>query len=100
MKISLIISLCVVAVIFTKIYFFTFSYSSPESFDILLVGLTISVSLALQVVSSAIIGAGLPLLVRRLGGDPAVAASPAIATAVDITGLIIYFSVATTILNL
>ena len=40
------------------------------------------------------IGAGLPLIVRRMGGDPAVVASPAISTIVDITGLLIYFTVA------
>ena len=55
----------------------------------------IALALALQVVTSTIIGAALPLLVNRLGGDPAVAASPAITTVVDITGLLIYFGVAT-----
>jgi magnesium transporter len=47
----------------------------------------------MQVMTSALVGAGLPLLVRRLGGDPAVAASPAITTTVDITGLLIYFTI-------
>ena len=60
----------------------------------------ISLSIALQVMTSAIVGAGLPLLVRRLGGDPAVAASPAITTTVDITGLLIYFSIASYALSL
>jgi hypothetical protein len=54
----------------------------------------ISLAIAIQVVSSAVIGAGLPLIVRRMGGDPAVVASPAISTIVDITGLLIYFTVA------
>jgi magnesium transporter len=58
------------------------------------VAFTISLAIAIQVVSSAVIGAGLPLIVRRLGGDPAVVASPAISTIVDITGLLIYFTVA------
>ena len=55
----------------------------------------ISSALALQVIASTMIGAGLPLLVKRFGGDPAIAASPAITTVVDITGLLIYFGVAT-----
>lgn len=65
-----------------------------------LIGLVISFAIAIQVVSSAIIGAGLPLIVRKMGGDPAVVASPAITTIVDITGLLIYFTVAAQILGI
>jgi magnesium transporter len=36
----------------------------------------------------------LPLLLKRLGADPAVSSAPFVATLVDITGLILYFSVA------
>jgi magnesium transporter len=64
------------------------------------IGITIAFALAIQVITSALIGAGLPLIVRRLGGDPAVVASPAITTIVDITGLLIYFTVATMTLGL
>jgi magnesium transporter len=99
-KISFMISLCVATLIFVKVKFFSFTSAYPDHFDPTMVGLTIALALALQVVSSAIIGAGLPLIVRKLGGDPAVAASPAITTAVDITGLLIYFSTATLMLNL
>jgi magnesium transporter len=60
----------------------------------------IGLSIGIQVVSSALVGAGLPILVRKLGGDPAVAASPAITTTVDITGLLIYFAIASHSLNL
>jgi magnesium transporter len=62
------------------------------------VAFTISLALTLQAVSATLIGASLPIVVRKLGGDPAVAASPAITTAVDITGLLIYFGVATALL--
>jgi magnesium transporter len=99
-KISFMISICVAMVIFIKIYFFTFASAIPQNISLELIGFTISLSLALQVVSSAIIGSGLPLIVRKLGGDPAVAASPAITTAVDITGLLIYFTTATLLLNI
>jgi len=40
----------------------------------------------------------LPFLLRRLGFDPASASAPFVATLVDVTGLVIYFSVATQIL--
>jgi magnesium transporter len=36
----------------------------------------------------------LPLILKRLGADPAVSSAPFVATLVDVTGLIIYFSVA------
>ena len=39
-------------------------------------------------------GAMLPFVMRRLGFDPASASAPFVATLVDVTGLIIYFSVA------
>ena len=37
----------------------------------------------------------LPLLFKRLGADPGIASSPFVATFVDVTGIIIYFSFAT-----
>jgi magnesium transporter len=46
-----------------------------------------------------LIGSMLPLLFRRLGVDPAFASSPFVATFVDVTGIVIYFTIATTILS-
>jgi len=51
-------------------------------------------SLAMVVTVATVTGAFLPLLFKRLGFDPAVAASPFITTTVDATCLIIYFEVA------
>ncbi len=65
----------------------------PHSLGFIAFG--ISLALAVQVITATMIGAGLPLLVKRLNGDPAIAASPAITTVVDITGLLIYFGTAT-----
>jgi Mg/Co/Ni transporter MgtE len=44
-------------------------------------------------------GSMLPLVLKRLGRDPAVSSAPFVATLVDVTGLIIYFSVAIVILR-
>ena len=41
----------------------------------------------------------LPFLLRRLGFDPASASAPFVATVVDVTGLIIYFTVASVVLR-
>ncbi len=65
---------------------------------VVLLALTISVSLVGVVTSGTLMGAALPLLLRRIGLDPATASAPMVATLVDVTGLIIYFSVASIIL--
>jgi magnesium transporter len=60
----------------------------------LLVALTVALSLVGGVMWGALSGSLLPLLLRRLGFDPAVSSAPFVATLVDVTGLVIYFSVA------
>lgn len=100
MKISFMLSVCVALLTYLKISFLSFHAVLPEKFSMDYIGMIIAMAIAIQVVSSAMIGAGLPLMVRRLGGDPAVVASPAITTIVDITGLLIYFTVASFTLGL
>lgn len=63
-----------------------------------LVALTIAFSLVGIVLWGTLAGSMLPLLLRKLGFDPAASSAPFIATLVDVTGLIIYFTVATIIL--
>ena len=99
LKVSILLSICVAALTYLKIVYLSYQGLAPENFTIAFVGMTISLAIAIQVITSAIVGAGLPLLVRRAGGDPAVVASPAITTLVDITGLLIYFSVASWLLK-
>ena len=59
----------------------------------------IALSLSLQVITSTVVGATLPLIAKYFNGDPAVAASPAITTLVDITGMAIYFTTAVVLLG-
>jgi magnesium transporter len=65
----------------------------------MLVGLTVATSLVGVVLFGTIAGSMLPFLLRRLGFDPASASAPFVATLVDVTGLIIYFTVASLILQ-
>jgi magnesium transporter len=65
----------------------------------LLVGLTIWVSLIGVVTFGSLMGSMLPFILRRLGFDPATSSAPFVATLVDVTGLIIYFSAAALILS-
>ncbi len=64
-----------------------------------LVGLTVGFTLLGVVLWGTLSGSMLPLLLKRLGADPAVSSAPFIATLVDVTGLIIYFSVAFLVLH-
>jgi len=65
----------------------------------LLVALTVAVSLVGVVLWGTLTGSTLPLVLRRLGFDPAASSAPFVATLVDVTGLVIYFSVALVILH-
>lgn len=63
------------------------------------VGVTISLSLIGVVLFGTMAGAMLPFLLRRIGLDPATASAPFVATLVDVTGLVIYFSMASLLLR-
>jgi len=65
----------------------------------LLLGITVFVSLIGVVMFGTLAGSMLPFLLRRLGLDPASASAPFVATLVDVTGLVIYFTVASLILR-
>ncbi len=65
----------------------------------LMIGLTVSMSLLGVVLWGTLIGSSLPFLLRRLGFDPASASAPFVATLVDVTGLVIYFTVASLLLR-
>ncbi len=63
------------------------------------IALTVGTSLIGVVLWGNIIGSLFPLILKRFGFDPAVSSAPFVATLVDITGLIIYFSVASLLLG-
>jgi magnesium transporter len=61
--------------------------------------LTVSVTMLAICIWSTTVGSLIPILAERFGVDPAVLSAPLITTLVDATGLIIYFSIAKTILH-
>jgi magnesium transporter len=65
----------------------------------LAVATTVALSLVGIVLWGTLAGSMLPLLLRRLGLDPASASAPFVATLVDVTGLVIYFNIARMILG-
>lgn len=63
------------------------------------IGLTIGTALVGVVLWGTLMGSMLPLILKKMKFDPAVSSAPFVATLVDVTGIIIYFTVATFILS-
>jgi magnesium transporter len=64
-----------------------------------LVAITVGIALVGVVLWGTLSGSMLPFLLRRIGADPATSSAPFVATLVDVTGLIIYFSIALMIMR-
>ncbi|MER3523555.1 MAG: magnesium transporter [Ignavibacteria bacterium] len=64
-----------------------------------LIALTVALSLVGVVLWGTLIGSMMPFILKRFGADPATSSAPFVATMVDVTGLVIYFSVAYLILR-
>lgn len=78
---------------FLRIFVWTF-FTDMYGPHWVLIGLTVGVALIGVVLWGSLAGSMLPLLLKKLGADPATSSAPFVATLVDVTGLIIYFSVA------
>ena len=61
-------------------------------------GVVIAISVAFICLWGSLIGSMLPLMFNKLGFDPALASSPFVATFVDVTGILAYFTIATILL--
>jgi len=66
----------------------------------MLVGTTVGLALVGIVLWGSLAGSMLPLLLKRVGLDPATSSAPFVATLVDVTGLIIYFTIAVSVMNI
>ena len=90
-QVSLPLGLLLAVLAWLRVYLFAGGSTMPPDFSVGLLGLAVGTALGLQVVSSTLTGAMLPLIAERFKVDPAVVASPALTTIVDITGLFIFF---------
>ena len=72
------------------------SYIFPDVYGVhsFFIALTVGFSLIGVVLWGTLSGSMLPLFLKKLGADPAASSAPFVATLVDVTGLIIYFSMA------
>jgi magnesium transporter len=66
---------------------------------IALLGAVVGLSVVGVVVFGTVVGSMLPFLLRTIGFDPASASAPLVATVVDVSGLLIYFTIATVLLR-
>jgi magnesium transporter len=83
---------------FLRIYLAPFFGSTSFGPEWGYMGIAVGLSLTAVVLWGVIMGSMLPLLLKRLGVDPATSSAPFVATAVDVTGLVIYFSIASAVL--
>ena len=65
----------------------------------LMIALTVGATLLGVVLWGTLVGSMFPLLLQRLGADPATSSAPFVATLVDVTGLVIYFTIASFLLR-
>lgn len=90
------LTLCILGI---SVVFIWNSFSDALGQYYVSLAFTIGISLIGVVLWGTLMGSMLPLLLKRLGADPAASSTPFVATLVDVTGLIIYFSVALLILS-
>jgi magnesium transporter len=99
-QVALMLALLLGIIAFGRVILFGGGSTVPPQYSLSTIGVAIALALGLQVVTSTLIGALLPLVAARAKFDPAVVASPALTTIVDITGLLIYFMTAKLMLGI
>jgi magnesium transporter len=92
-QVAFLLAFCLFFIAFLKVIILSGNVVLAN-YSVYRLAFAISLSLSLQVITSTVVGAALPLIAKYFNGDPAVAASPAITTLVDITGVFIYFAIA------
>jgi magnesium transporter len=90
------LTLCILGI---SVVFIWNSFSDALGQYYVSLAFTIGISLIGVVLWGTLMGSMLPLILKKLGADPAASSTPFVATLVDVTGLIIYFSVALLILS-
>ncbi len=91
---GLLLGICLGIIGFLRIFLWHLIAPTLYGEHWLMIATTISISLVFVVLWGSLMGSMLPLLMKRLGADPASSSAPFVATLVDVTGLLIYFSFA------
>ncbi|MBW1990260.1 MAG: magnesium transporter, partial [Deltaproteobacteria bacterium] len=99
LRVAVLLGVVLGFIAFARVLLFGEGSGIPPSVSPVRIGGAISLALGLQVVTATLIGALLPLGAAKMKWDPAVVASPALTTVVDITGLLLYFITASLLLG-
>jgi len=100
LQVAFLLALLLGIITFGRVILFGGRSTIPDQYSLITIGFAIAIALGLQVIISTLIGALLPLAAARAKFDPALVASPALTTIVDITGLLIYFTTVKVLLGI
>ncbi|PIE74721.1 MAG: magnesium transporter [Deltaproteobacteria bacterium] len=100
LKISFMTSALLGGMAFFQVLILSRNSLLPTGIQLTEVAGVIALALGLQVITATLVGALLPMSIAKIKLDPAVVASPALTTIVDISGLVIYFTTAKILLGL
>lgn len=98
--VSLMLAATLFAFAFLKVTLISNAADVPTGLTLETIALAIALALAVQAVTATLIGAFLPIAAIAVRQDPAVVSGPALTTIVDLTGLILYFSITTWMLGI
>jgi magnesium transporter len=90
-KVAILLGILLGVFSFARVALFTQNAKMSGGYSNIALGAAIATAMGFQVITATVIGALLPLIAAKLKLDPAVVASPALTTLVDITGLLIFF---------
>ncbi|OAN14178.1 Mg2+ transporter mgtE [Photobacterium jeanii] len=99
-RVALVIAGVLAAVIIGRVIMFSDGSTLPIGIQLQDVAMAIGMAISIQVVLSTSIGGVLPMIARACKLDPAVLVSPVLASVVDITGMMIYFTTVNWMLGL
>lgn len=99
LKVSFLLAVVLAVLVLSKLLFLSGHALLPEGITLYRVASVLVLAMMIQVISSTLLGALLPILAYKLRFDPAVIASPALTTIVDITGVLIFFTLGTILLS-
>lgn len=99
LRVSVLCGLTLGLVEFVKLTVFDSLILGNEAITVS-VAFAVSLTICLTVILAKLVGSSLPIIAQKLGFDPAVMASPFITTVVDALSLIVFFTIASSILNL
>lgn len=99
-RVAMVVAAVLATVIVGRVLLFSDSTVLPVGMQLADIALAIGIAIALQVVLSTTVGGVLPMIARACKLDPAVLVSPVLASVVDITGMVIYFTTVNSVLGL